>query len=112
MALGATQWQTIWRQVLPSAMSGILTGLILAVSRAVGEAAPLLLIGAALRVSDDPELFEGRFTALPVNIFTFSGNAQHDIQQLASAGIVVMLVFVLMMNLSAVILRDRYEKKW
>jgi phosphate transport system permease protein len=112
MALGASRWQTIWRQVLPAAISGILTGLILAVSRALGEAAPLLLIGAALRVSRDPEFFDGRFTALPVNIFSYSGNAQHEIQQLASAGIVVMLAFVLLMNLSAVILRDRYEKKW
>lgn len=112
MALGASRWQTIWRQVLPAAISGILTGLILSVSRAAGEAAPLLLIGAALRVSRDPSFFEGRFTALPVNIFTFSGNAQHDVQQLAAAGIVVMLAFVLMMNLTAVILRDRYEKKW
>lgn len=112
LALGATQWQTIWRQVLPAAISGILTGVILAVSRAVGEAAPLLLVGAAVRVSRDPSFFDGRYSALPVQIYTYSTQAQHDLQQLASAGIVVMLGFVLLMNATAIWLRDRYEKKW
>jgi phosphate transport system permease protein len=112
LALGATQWQTIWRQVLPAAMSGILTGVILAVSRAVGEAAPLLLVGAAVRVSQDPSFFDGRYSALPVQIFTYSTQAQHELQQLASAGIVVMLGFVLLMNAAAIWLRDRYEQKW
>ncbi len=112
MALGATQWQTIWRQVLPAAISGILTGVILAVSRAVGEAAPLLLVGAAVRVSQDPSFFDGRYSALPVQIFTYSTQAQHELQQLASAGLVVMLGFVLLMNAAAIWLRDRYEQKW
>jgi phosphate transport system permease protein len=112
LALGATQWQTIWRQVLPAAIAGVLTGVILAVARALGEAAPLLLVGAVVRVSRDPEFFDGRFTTLPVQIFNYSSQAQHEFQQLASAGIVVMLLFVLLMNAGAVILRDRYEKKW
>jgi phosphate transport system permease protein len=112
LALGATQWQTIWRQVLPAAISGVLTGVILAVSRAVGEAAPLLLVGAAVRVSRDPSFFDGRYSALPVQIFTYSTQAQHEVQQLAAAGIVVMLGFVLLMNATAIYLRDRYEQKW
>jgi phosphate transport system permease protein len=112
LALGATQWQTIWRQVLPAAISGVLTGVILAVSRAVGEAAPLLLIGAATRVSRNPEPFDGPFTALPVQIYSYSIQAQHELQQLAAAGIVVMLGFVLLMNAAAIYLRDRYEQKW
>jgi len=112
LALGATQWQTIWRQVLPTAISGVLTGVILAVSRAVGEAAPLLMVGAAVRVSRDPSFFEGAYSALPVQIYTYSTQAQHEVQQLAAAGIVVMLGFVLLMNATAVYLRDRYEQKW
>jgi phosphate transport system permease protein len=112
LALGATQWQTIWRQVLPTAISGVLTGVILAVSRAVGEAAPLLMVGAAVRVSRDPSFFEGAYSALPVQIYTYSTQAQHEVQQLAAAGIVVMLGFVLLMNATAIYLRDLYERKW
>lgn len=112
LALGATPWQTTWRQVLPAAISGILTGVILAVARALGEAAPLLLVGAVVRVSRDPQFFEGAYTTLPVQIYNYATQAQHEFQQLASAGVVVMLLFVLLMNAGAVILRDRYEKKW
>lgn len=112
LALGATRWQTIWRQVLPTAISGVLTGVILAVSRAVGEAAPLLLVGAAVRVSRDPSFFSGAYSALPVQIYTYSTQAQHQVQQLAAAGIVVMLGFVLLINATAIYLRDRYEQKW
>jgi phosphate transport system permease protein len=112
LALGATQWQTIWRQVLPTAISGVLTGVILAVSRAVGEAAPLLMVGAAVRVSRDPSFFEGAYSALPVQIYTYSTQAQHEVQQLAAAGIVVMLGFVLLMNATTIYLRDLYERKW
>jgi phosphate transport system permease protein len=112
LALGATQWQTIWRQTLPASISGILTGVILAIARAIGEAAPLLLVGAVVRVSRDPEFFEGRYTTLPVQIFNYASRAQVEFHQLASAGIVIMLALVLLMNSVAVWLRDRYEKKW
>jgi phosphate transport system permease protein len=112
LALGATQWQTIWRQVLPASVSGILTGVILAVARAIGEAAPLLLVGAVVRVARDPKFFEGAYTTLPVQIFNYASRAQVEFHQLASAGIVVMLAMVLVMNSFAVWLRDRYEQKW
>jgi phosphate transport system permease protein len=78
----------------------------------MGEAAPLLLVGAVVRVSRDPDFFDGRYTALPVQIFQYSADPNPQIQALVSAGIVVMLILVLLMNAAAVILRDRYEKKW
>lgn len=112
LALGATPWQTIWRQVLPASFSGVLTGVILAIARAIGEAAPLLMVGAVVRVSRDPEFFQGAYTTLPVQIFNYSSRAQVEFQQLAAAGIVVMLGLILLMNSVAVFLRDRYEQKW
>lgn len=112
LALGATQWQTVWRQVLPAATSGILTGVILAVARAIGEAAPLLLIGAVTFVQFDPSYFEGGFTTLPVQIFQWAGQAQEEFHQLAAAGVLVMLALVLAMNSFAIWLRNRFEQKW
>jgi phosphate transport system permease protein len=112
MALGATQWQTVWRQVLPAALSGILTGVILAVARAIGEAAPLLMIGAVTFVTFNPTFFEGRFTTLPVQIYDWARRAQEEFQVLAAAGILVMLALVLAMNSFAIWLRNRYEQKW
>lgn len=112
LALGATQWQTVWKQVLPAATSGILTGVILAVARAIGEAAPLLLIGTVTFVQFDPSFFEGRFTALPVQIFAWSAQPQEEFHQLAAAGVLVMLALVLVMNSFAIWLRNRFEQKW
>lgn len=112
LALGATPWQTVWRQVLPAATSGILTGVILAVARAIGEAAPLLLIGAVTFVTFDPTFFEGGFTTLPVQIFTWAKQPQEEFHQLAAAGVLVMLALVLAMNSFAIWLRNRYEQKW
>jgi phosphate transport system permease protein len=113
LALGATQWQTIRRQVLPASIPGIATGVILAVSRALGEAAPLLLVGAATFVTaDQPNPFEGGYSAMPVQIFNYALDPQEEFRTLAAAGVVVMLVVLLAMNSFAIWLRNRYEQQW
>jgi len=111
LALGATKWQVIWRQVLPASIPGIATGSILALSRAVGETAPLLLIGALQYVAFNPTPF-GAFTALPVQIYTWIKLPQDEFQTLAAAAIIVLLVIVLMMNALAIFVRNRYRQKW
>ncbi|MEX2659284.1 MAG: phosphate ABC transporter permease PstA [Acidimicrobiales bacterium] len=111
LALGATPWQTVRRQVLPAAIPGILTGVILAVSRAIGETAPLLLVGAATFVTFDPDFFSSRYSALPVQIFTYAGRPQEEFRILAAAGVIVMLAVVLVMNSLAIWLRNHYERK-
>jgi len=112
LALGATQWQTIRRLILPSALPGILTGVILAVARAIGEAAPLLLVGAVTFVTFNPRILEGGYSTLPVMIFNYSQRPQEEFRILAAAGVIVMLALVLAMNAFAVWLRDRYEQRW
>jgi phosphate transport system permease protein len=110
-ALGATQWQVIRRQVLPAAIPGIATGSILALARAIGETAPLLLVGALTYVPFNPELF-GRFTALPVQIYQWISRPQDEFRDLAAAGIIVLLAILLTMNAFAIWLRNRYQKRW
>jgi phosphate transport system permease protein len=110
-ALGATQWQVIWRQVLPAAIPGIATGSILSLSRAIGETAPLLLIGALQYVAFDPGIF-GAFTALPVQIYIWTRLPQADFKLLAAAAIIVLLVILLTLNAFAIWLRNRYQRKW
>lgn len=113
LALGATRWQTVRRQVLPAAVPGIATGVILAVSRALGEAAPLLLVGATVFVTFDPTPFGADgFSALPVQIYQYATRSQEDFQVLAAAGVIVMLVVLLAMNSFAIWLRNRYEQRW
>ena len=112
LALGATKWQTIRRQVLPASISGIATGVILAVSRAFGETAPLLLVGAAVFITFDPEFFSGQYTALPVQIFQYATRPQEEFRILSAAGIIVLLLVLLVMNSFAIWLRNRYEQKW
>ncbi len=114
MALGATQWQTIWRQVLPAAIPGIATGVILALSRAIGETAPLIVVGAATFVAFDPDLFS-QFTALPIQIFDWISRPSNDVNDfasLAAGAIIVLMVLLLSMNAVAIWLRNRYEQKW
>lgn len=111
LALGVTPWQTVRRQVLPAAFPGILTGVILAVSRAIGETAPLLLVGAATFVTFDPDFFSSRYSALPVQIFTYAGRPQEEFRVLAAAGVILMLAVVLLMNSVAIFLRSRYEDR-
>jgi phosphate transport system permease protein len=110
-ALGATQLQVIWRQVLPAAIPGIATGSILALARAIGETAPLLLVGALTYVASDPTLL-GPFTALPIQIFQWTARAQEEFRLLAAAGIIVLLAILLTMNAFAIWLRNRYQRRW
>lgn len=112
LALGATQWQTIWKQVLPGALPGIATGVILALSRAIGETAPLILVGAAAFQRFNPEI-DGPFSALPIQIFNNVGEPDQFVREtLAASTIVVLLVILLLMNSVAIFLRNRYETKW
>jgi phosphate transport system permease protein len=110
-ALGATRWQVVWRQVLPAALPGIATGAILALSRALGETAPLIMIGALTYVPFNPTLL-GEFTALPVQIYDWIGQPGDDFRALAAAGIIVLLGIVLSLNAVAILLRNRYQKRW
>jgi phosphate transport system permease protein len=111
LALGATQWQTIWRQVLPGALPGVATGVILALSRAIGETAPLILVGAAAFQRFNPEI-DGPFSALPIQIFNNVGEPEAIFRDLAAATIIVLLAILLLMNSAAIYLRNRYETKW
>ena len=115
MALGATQWQTIWRQVLPAAVPGIATGVILALSRAIGETAPLIVVGAVAVISFNPTGLDSQFTAMPIQIFEWISRASNDINNykpLAAAGILLLILLLLAMNSVAIWLRNRYEQKW
>jgi phosphate transport system permease protein len=112
LALGATQWQTIWKQVLPGAIGGIATGVILALSRAIGETAPLLVIGAAASPRFNPDGLDSQFTALPIQIFTWTQDANREFVERAAGAIIVLMVILLLMNSIAIFLRNRYEQKW
>jgi phosphate transport system permease protein len=115
MALGATQWQTIWRQVLPASIPGIATGVILALSRAIGETAPLIVVGAATVIAFNPDGLDSAFTAMPIQIFDWISRASNDVNNyvpLAAAGILLLMIMLLAMNSVAIWLRNRYEQKW
>jgi phosphate transport system permease protein len=110
-ALGATKWQTVWYQVLPVALPGILTGMILALSRAIGETAPLITIGALTFVAFVPDGIWSPFTVLPIQIFNWVSRPQIEFRANAAAGILVLLALLLTMNATAIWLRDRFQKK-
>ena len=110
-ALGATRWQTVWYQVLPVALPGILTGTILALSRAIGETVPLISIGALTFVAFAPDGIWSPFTVLPIQIFNWVSRPQAAFQANAAAGSLVLLALLLTMNAVAIWLRDRYQKK-
>jgi phosphate transport system permease protein len=110
-ALGATRWQTIWHQVLPMSLPGILTGLILALSRAIGETAPLIAIGALTYIPFAPDSIWSPFTVLPIQIFNWVSRPQVAFKENAAAGILVLLTLLLTMNAIAIVLRDRYQRK-
>jgi phosphate transport system permease protein len=112
LALGATQWQTIWKQVLPGSIAGIATGVILALSRAIGETAPLLVIGAAVNPRFNPDGLGSAFTALPIQIFAWTQDPNREFVDLAAAAILVMMAALLLMNSVAIFLRNRYEQTW
>jgi len=109
--MGATQWQTIWKVVLPTAMPGILTGLILSVSRAVGETAPLIVVGAATLIFSDPSGVLSNFTALPIQIYQWTARPQDQFRDIAASAIIVLLITVILLNATAIILRNRYGKQ-
>lgn len=112
LALGATLWQTVWRQTLPSAVPGIATGAILALSRALGEAAPLLVLGALVFVSFDPNGILSGYTTLPIQIFNWTGRPQEGFHELAAATSVLLLVLLVVMNGLAIYIRNKFQKRW
>jgi phosphate transport system permease protein len=109
--LGATKWETIWHHVLPSALPGILTGTILAISRAIGETAPLVVIGASTAISFDPTSPFSKFTTLPIQIYQWTSRPQAEFRSLAAAAIVVLLIMLLSLNAAAILLRNRYSRR-
>ena len=110
-ALGATRWQVARDHVIPAAMPGILTGIILSISRAMGETAPLLVVGAAAYVTFNPTGLMSKYTALPMQIYEWARRPQQEFQDLAAAAIIVLLVLLLMLNATAIYLRQRFAKK-
>ncbi|MBI5931047.1 MAG: phosphate ABC transporter permease PstA [Chloroflexi bacterium] len=109
--LGATKWQTVWNHVLPNAMPGILTGTILAISRAFGETAVLVVVGSITRITVDPSGPFSRFTVLPLQIFALITQPQAQFRNVAAAGILLLLTILLSLNAVAVILRSRFSKR-
>ncbi len=111
LAVGSTQWQAIWHHVLPQAFPGILTGTILALSRAIGETAPLITIGALTYIAFLPKNVMDQFTVLPIQVFNWTSRPQEDFRHIAAAGIVVLLVVLLSANTVAILLRNRFQKR-
>ncbi len=109
--LGATKWQTVWSHVLPNGLPGILTGTILAVSRAIGETAPLVVVGASTAISFDPSSPFSKFTALPIQIYQWTARPQAEWRHLAAAAIVILLALLLSLNASAIVLRNRFNRR-
>jgi phosphate ABC transporter permease subunit PstA len=112
LALGATQWQTTWRQTLPAAVPGIATGTILGLSRAIGEAAPLLMIGTATAIRFDPNGLMSQFTALPLEIYSTTSQSQEAFRVAAAAAIIVLLIMILALNGLAIFIRNKFQRTW
>jgi phosphate ABC transporter permease subunit PstA len=112
LALGATPLQTVWKQTLPTAIPGVATGTILALSRALGEAAPLLLLGGLVFVNYDPDGLMSGFTTMPIQIFSWTAQPQAAFREVASAAIIVLLGLLLAMNAVAIVIRNRYQRRW
>lgn len=109
--MGATKWQTISRVVLPAAIPGILTGAIIALSRAIGETAPLIIVGAATAIYTLPESLLAKYTVMPIQIYNWTGRPQEEWQYVAGAGIIVLLGILLLMNSIAVLIRNKYQRR-
>jgi phosphate transport system permease protein len=109
--LGATKWQTVWHHVLPSAMPGVLTGTILAISRAIGETAPLVVVGASTFITVDPGGPFSKFTTLPIQIYQWTARPQDEFRNIAAAAIIVLLILLLTLNATAVLLRNRFSRR-
>jgi phosphate transport system permease protein len=110
--LGGTKWQTVWYHVLPNAIPGILTGTILAISRAIGETAPLVVIGAATYITFDPDGPFSKFTTLPIQIYQWTSRPQAEYRHIATAAIIVLLGMLLSLNAIAVLLRNRFSRRY
>jgi phosphate transport system permease protein len=110
--MGATKWQTIVRVVLPAAIPGILTGGILALSRAIGETAPLVVLGLPLFIAFLPKTVFDTFTVLPMQIYNWTSRPQEEFHALAAAGIIVLLIMLIIMNSIAVVIRNKYQKRY
>jgi phosphate transport system permease protein len=110
--VGATQWQTIWSHVLPNALPGILTGTILAISRAIGETAPLVVVGASTAINFDPSSIFSKFTTLPIQIYQWTARPQDEFRALAAAAIIVLLILLISLNASAILLRNRFSRRF
>src|SRR5215216_659230 len=110
--LGATKWQTVWSHVLPNSIPGILTGTILAVSRAIGETAPLVVVGASTAINFDPSSPFSKFTTLPIQIYQWTARPQDEFRALAAASILVLLILLLSLNASAILLRNRFSRRF
>lgn len=110
--VGATKWQTIRHQVLPVALPGILTGTILSLSRAIGETAPLIMIGALTFIAFSPASPMDPFTVLPIQIFNWTAKPQAEFHDLAAGAIIVLMVVLLLMNAAAIVLRNKYQKRF
>lgn len=111
LSLGATRWQTTWSHVLPASFPGIMTGVILALSRAIGETAPLIMIGALTFIPFLPQSPWDEFTALPIQIYNWIDRPQQEFHELAAAGIIVLLVVLLLMNATAIYIRSKTEQR-
>ncbi len=109
--LGATKWETVWSHVLPSALPGILTGTILSISRALGETAPLVVIGASTFITFDPDGPFSKFTTLPIQIWQWTARPQAEFRNIAAAAIITLLFILLTLNAAAVLLRNRYRQQ-
>jgi phosphate transport system permease protein len=109
--LGATRWQTVWSHVLPNALPGIMTGTILSVSRAIGETAPLVVVGASTFITFDPSSPFSKFTALPIQIYQWTARPQPEFRNIAAAAIIVLLIMLLSMNAFAILIRNRFSRR-
>jgi len=110
--LGATKAETIFHVVLPAALSGIIASVILAISRAIGETAPLVVVGASTAISFDPSSPFSKFTTLPIQIYQWTSRPQDEFRSLAAAAILVLLIILLSLNASAVLLRNRFSRRY
>lgn len=109
--VGATKWQTVWRQVLPAAVPGIMTGLILSISRAVGETAPLIVVGGLTFVTLDPNSIFSKFTVVPIQVYSWTAEPRPEFKNVAAAAIIVLLIVLLALNATAIIIRGRVSKR-
>ena len=112
LALGATKWQTVRKQVLPAAVPGIATGAILAVSRAIGETAPLLLLGGLTFITTNPAALDDRYTTVPLLIYSYASSPKEGLREIAAASIIMLMVLILLLNGIAILIRNKFQRRW